>query len=135
MGYFDQLKASVAHELGHYVSGHILPFVHNTRQIILENARIRVQEYEADRVAVLNFDIPIEIMLNTADALLRSSSELKLKDANRRRKTFTKTHPFWTDRLEHFKSLQREVELKKIHGQGRTIFDWHRLAQEHKTAI
>lgn len=131
---FDQIKASIAHELGHYVSGHILPFIHNTTKILV-NARMRVQEYEADRAQVLDFDIPIEIALNTANTLLHSSPELKLTDADRRRKTFTKTHPFWTDRLEHFASLQREVELKKIHGQGRTIFDWQTLAQKHKAAL
>lgn len=139
------VKASIAHELGHYVSRHLIQHKDPTHSTLFQasstsenvkNARnefkrayIRVQENEADRRMVLDFAISIDDALANARALQEKADELPKKGPNKM--TFQTTHPLWADRINHLESLRSEVELKKSHGLGKTIFDWKKLAQEH----
>lgn len=122
----EQFKAAIAHELGHYVSKHLIES-DQTRLKQFEKAYLRTHEYEADRSMVLDFDIPINIAIENAQTLQQQDND----DIQ----TITSTHPLWVDRIKHIESLQAEVELKKAHSRGKTHFNWQTLADEYLQEI
>lgn len=121
----EQFKAAIAHELGHYVLQHLQNNQNTSKTALkeLRKAYSRIQEFEADRSMILDFDIPISLAIENAQTLQIQ------EDPNT--KTFKSSHPLWADRIKHIKSLQTEVELKQTHKQGRKIFDWQTLAHEY----
>lgn len=129
----EMLLAAIAHELGHYVSEDFLindQSSHTfkpTKQFA--HAYTRTQEYEADKSEVLDFGIDIESAIALAQVLQDKQQEPSLKQPSR--KTFKRTHPFWYDRIAHLESLRPEVELKRLHGKKRTVFDWEALADKY----
>lgn len=134
----EQSVAAMAHELSHYTLGHLLSRTptHPHRpdvNIIYNHAYSRVKEYEADRGQVLDFGIPISDSITSAENMLKETNEPI--PSGPQRETFKRTHPFWSYRLEHFKSLAPEVELRKAHNKGRTVFDWKKLADEYVQAL
>lgn len=132
----EELLASIAHELGHYVTGeffHHPESSHNfqpTQKFTL--AQQRAWEHAADRSEILDFDIPIQDAIKNAQSLQEFGQPEPLGP---NQKTFTLTHPLWVDRIKHFESLYPEVVLKKAHGKGRTVFDWQTLADEYLKAL
>lgn len=140
------LEASIAHELGHYVSGHFFDQTEATHKFLLPEtehsqndkpdakeifnlAKNRVEEFEADKSEVLDFDIDIDTSIASAQTLQKEVEEFQLKEPTK--ETFKRTHPLWADRIKYYESLRKEAELKKVHGQGKTKFDWEKLAQEY----
>lgn len=146
-------EASIAHELGHYVSGHFFQINQPTHSHSITNsseqklktgkkfggklppaetfdlAKQRIKEHEADRSEILDFDIDIDTAIASAKALQADAQEPPHKGPAKG--TFKKTHPFWDDRIKHFESLRSEAELKKAHGKGKTVFNWQKLANEY----
>lgn len=131
----NDIIAAIAHELGHYVLGHPFktkpthPHLPNVNTIY-NNAHFRVQEYEADRSQVLDFGIPTIDSIAAAENIRQEINEEI--PVGPQRETFKRSHPFWSYRQEHFKSLAPEVELRKAHNRGNTVFDWKKLANEYK---
>lgn len=145
------LEASIGHELGHYVSGQFFKHPEPTHAFLFPDqesfatkglaaketfnlAQQRVREFEADRSEIMDFNIDIDTAIEQAKILQAKVEELQLKEPGKQ--TFKKTHPLWSDRIKHFESLRREVELKKAQGkEGKTVFDWKKLAQDYKKAL
>lgn len=155
------VRAMIAHELGHYVAGHFFEKKEPKHRDLFLSADLnkeiafnkegkkvsgqlmprttfygtyeRIKEHEADRIAVLDFDIPPSDAIKAARVLQGVDKEQDIKDPHKM--TFRTDHPLWADRIKHFKSLRPEVELKKLHNKGKTVFDWESLAQEYKTAF
>lgn len=144
------LEASIAHELGHYVSRHFFEYPEPTHAFLLTDetstakglpaketfnlARRRIEEFEADSSEIMDFNIDIDTAIKQAKILQAKAEELQLKEPGK--KTFKSTHPLWSNRIKHFESLRKEVELKKAQGKERkTVFDWKKLAQDYKNAF
>lgn len=121
----EQFKAAIAHELGHYVLQHLQNNQKTLNPVFkeLRKAYSRIQEFEADRSMVLDFNIPSSLAIENAKTLQMQEDPST--------KTFKSSHPLWADRIKHIESLLPEVELKQAHKQGRKIFDWQRLAHEY----
>jgi hypothetical protein len=147
-GPYEETLFVLAHELSHYVLDHIfrpatvvhrefskevapqefkikgkkvagqLPFVET-----FQKARTRVQETEADRMAVIDFGIPID------DALCWL--EKAIKRENRSATTFQRTHPFAADRIKYLRELCPEIELRKAQKKKRKKIDYNVLATEY----
>jgi len=147
----NELLFSIAHELSHYVLGHnfeeyqlshpiladekiieqtvkkgkkvagLLPF-----EETFKKARQRIQENEADRMAVIEFGINID----DAIARLKSAAKEGLSQ-DKYRVTFQSTHPMGPARMKHMESLRVEVELNKIYGIQRKPINWEQLAQKY----
>jgi peptidase M48-like protein len=147
-GPYEETLFVLAHELSHYVLDHIfrpstvvhrefskevapqefkikgkkvagqLPFVET-----FQKARTRIQETEADRMAVIDFGIPIE------DALCWL--EKARKDENRSTTTFQRTHPFAADRIKYLRALCPEIELRKAQKKKRKKIDYNALAADY----
>lgn len=149
------LRAIIAHELGHYVSGH---FFENNQPIhdrLFEDysnefsclkkdkkvsdilsaretfylAQTRITEHEADRSEILDFGIDIDTAIKAAQVLQEVDQEKELKDPGKH--TFKTTHPLWSDRIKHFQSLRQEVEVRKARGQTLPKFNWQQLAKQY----
>ena len=141
-GYLSN-RCTIAHELGHYVLlGHtedkLAAIKHSSLATINSYpscpgirldfkcaflySQLRIQEYEADRFAVLNMGMLINDMIKTFNT----------RDANHGNKTFNATHPRLEQRLEHIKNLKREVELQKAHGGKLPQINWNSLIEEHR---
>ncbi len=145
-------RCFIAHELGHYVLKHLqgpqtpshdyffersadddTPFAKGKKvsgQLsayqTFKFAAERILEHEADRSAIMDFGIDIDIALSAAR---------KIRDGTERfehtRETFKRTHPLWDDRIKHIESLRPEVELRIAKQQQPVRFNWKQLAKEY----
>jgi hypothetical protein len=151
----NELRFLLAHELGHYVLGHPFnepPLVHKAlEKIVAESGKLpfkesfrhaftRVQEFEADRFAVIEFGIPIDdaivLMKKSEPGRVYSSIEnYEYALKNPQKETFQSTHPLQKARIEQFEELRREVELNKIHGKQPEPIDWKKLAAHYLKGI
>lgn len=147
-------QAFLAHELGHYVLKHLQRAQTPSHDYFFERAsdnrsfakgkkvagqlapyetfRLaaeRIQEHEADRSAILDFGIDIDIMLSAARKIIDLSAQLGDIDGP----TFQRTHPLWVDRIKHLESLRSEVELRTAKQEPLKRFDWKMLAKEYTT--
>lgn len=151
----DLLRAIIAHELGHYVSGHFFENNEPTHSYLFEHdgdeyptlkkhnnmsgqlparetfylSRTRITEYEADRSEILDFGIDIDTAIKAAQILQKEDQEKQIKNPGK--KTFKRTHPFWSDRIKQFESLRKEVEVRKARGQKLPKFNWQELAAQY----
>lgn len=149
----DQQQAAVAHELGHYALKHLYGSHTPSHDYFFERtsdnasfakgkkvsdqlipyqtfmfAARKILEHEADRSAILDFGIDIDIMLSMAGKIV--AMEAQLSDIEQH--TFKRTHPLWADRIKHIESLRPEVELRVAKKQSLKRFDWKALAKEYK---
>jgi len=150
-----EFRFSIAHELGHYVLQHSGVMQHATEfsaihPVLAQQGKseeftpgkkvsgqlpfaesfhfayTRVQEYEADRFAVMELGIPIDDAIASAQSELQEVGEHELE--NPHKETFKETHPLWKARIEQLESLRREVELNKAQSK---LIDWRALAAEY----
>lgn len=145
-------QSCIAHELGHYVLKHLqgpqtpshdyffersadddIPFAKGKKvsnQLpayqTFKFAAERIQEHEADRSAVMDFGVDIDIMLSAARKIRDGTEAFE-----HTRKTFKRTHPLWDDRIKHIESLRPEVDLKIAKQQQPVRFNWKQLAKEY----
>jgi Zn-dependent protease with chaperone function len=142
-----QLRFIIAHELGHYALQHPLESPILTHRVLrklgaiefkkgkkissqlpftetFEFAFSREKEFEADRFAIIELDIPIDDAIAAAKEWIAESEELKKHETP----TFKSTHPLSTARIDQFENLRREVELNKIHGRKPIDINWKKLA-------
>jgi hypothetical protein len=146
---YNEMLFVLAHELSHYVLGHLIFYpsiiVHrelNPKEIppafkikgkkvagqlpyveTFKKSWSRVQETEADRMAVIDFGIPID------DALCWL--EKGIKDEDHSETTFQRTHPFRADRIKYLRALCPEIELRKAQKKQRKKIDYKALASEY----
>jgi hypothetical protein len=148
----EQLRFTIAHELGHFALGHLfkqptlehkvlhkvaaeefkkgkkvgglLPF-----EKTFEHAFTRAQEFEADRFAIIEFGIPIEDAISAKKRWIAESEEHKLEAPEK--ETFKSTHPLSIARIQQFEDLRREVELNKARGRKPTPINWKKLAAQY----
>jgi hypothetical protein len=152
---FNELRAVIAHELAHYVLGHFFESYRLTHRILkaktegaqsfgkkgkkvagqlpfketFTNARQRVEENECDRMAIIEFGIPIDDAIAQANRVLIEVKEKELK--NPQKETFQSTHPLWAARIKHLESLRPEVELRKAQKKQRKPIDYEALAKKY----
>jgi hypothetical protein len=152
---FNELRAVIAHELAHYVLGHFFESYRLSHRILkaktegaqsfgkkgkkvagqlpfketFENARQRVKEDECDRMAIIEFGIPIDDAIAQAKRVLTKVKESELK--NPQKETFQSTHPLWAARIKHLESLRSEVELRKAQKKQRKPIDYEALAKKY----
>ncbi len=155
----EQLRFTIAHELGHYVLDHIFEQSakkHKILEKIIIDKRIlkkgkekapfeisgqlpfeksfqlafsRTQEFEADRFAVIELGVSIDDAIATVKSWITEDEEHKLKVPEK--ETFKSTHPFSTARILQFEDLRREVELHQAQkGQPKPI-NWKALAAQY----
>lgn len=151
----EDLRVVLAHELSHYVLGHFYEDYtlshagleatpNNQTQLLIkgkrtssqlpfketfEKARSRVEENEADKFAIISFGIDINDAIALAKKELSSAGENEME--NMSRKTFQKTHPFWSKRIEYLESLRPEVELNTMRKIDKEPINWQKLAAEY----
>lgn len=147
----EQLRFSIAHELGHYVLGHFkeptlthavlqkvaaqefkkgkkvrgqLPFKESFKY-----AFTRTQEFEADRFAILEFGINIDDAIATAKRWISEFEEHKLESPEK--EGFKSTHPLGATRIKQLEELRREVELRKAQKRQLRPINWKELAVQY----
>ncbi len=127
---------TIAHELAHYILEHLM-FVNNIKlpeytsegigrlsleqdQSLFKKSKRRINEYEADRFAILEFGTKIA----DAVSLFNKQKDEVVSLSN----VLHSSHPDIEKRIEYLVSLEREI------GSSRApfIIDWSRLAQEYK---
>lgn len=92
-------------------------------------AQARAREYEADRMAIIDFGITIDDAIAAAKRLLELVKEHEIEMP--KKETFKTSQPLWKDRIEHLESLRPEVELNKACKVQRKPVEWKKLAQEY----
>ena len=89
---------------------------------VFQYSSFRVREYEADRYAVLQLEIPYKDLVRA----------LELTKYRLSQHIFRSTHPSCEQRIEHLESLRPEVELQKAHGQESAPINWKALVELYK---
>jgi len=131
---------TIAHELSHYVLGHIthkkgLPNETEEDEVrpgllkineTFSNSQQRIREFEADRFAVLGFGIDVN------DAIKYMQNEV-IQDHEHAvpKETFKRTHPLFSARLQQLQQLKYDLEMGHIKAQIADI-NWEELASEYK---
>lgn len=93
-----------------------------------KKAFTRIQEFEADRFAVIEFEIPID------DAIANEKRTAEIGNERlrmRQQETFKRTHPFSLDRIKYLEELRREVELRKAQKRQPMKINWKDLADNY----
>ncbi len=95
-----------------------------------KDASHRVNEFEADRFAAMNFETDIDEML----ALERARTLMYITEypaENPERETFFVTHPEGRDRIKQLLSLRKELEFCKAKGEQPAPIDWKALREKY----
>lgn len=92
--------------------------------ILFKNSWTRVDEYEADRFAILEFGVKIEDAISLIESKLCGHDDIKSTSS------FELTHPIAEKRIEQLLDLQVELELRSR--RSKKLIDWARLAQEYR---
>lgn len=154
----DHFRAIVAHELGHYISGNMYETFGRESEIVhaglfktpvskefkkgkkvrgqlparesFNRAYTRVQEYEADRSSILDFGIDVDTAIE-AYTILQNLLETKKQREN----PLMMTHPLGSKRIDQFKDLAKEVELRKARNEPRPQINWEEHAKRFLKTI
>jgi|GEM_PF-5438360 len=135
----------IAHELSHYVLGHVgtphpkpqhssLLTQHDIKKRsrskrdnhtlpphqTFTNASRRIRELEADRCAVIEFGASVDDGIS----LFKKEVSWPEKVMSPSKKTFKYTHPLFVTRIEQLEDLRREIEIQKVPVANREPFNW-----------
>lgn len=140
----SELTFILAHELAHYILGHFKEKQTPTHKILddasttykntlpyketFENSATRVEEYEADRFAIINLKAPLEGGLSWMKNELEKNQPITNKGLAK--ETFKSTHPLFEQRIEHLENLERDIEWQTTH--PTTPIDWDTLINQYK---
>lgn len=135
-----------AHELAHYVKKHLvrkdrcnhfLPQLNSDETDkddhslsfghLLDQAASRINEYEADRFAVLGLGAQPEEGIAWRRGRMSLQEKKSGITAESVKKGFNSSHPHDIARIKHLRGLKREVELQKAHGKNDFSLDWEEL--------
>jgi predicted SprT family Zn-dependent metalloprotease len=147
----DQRDFVLAHELAHYILGHIADnvrykAVHTalvtkqkttpsfgkiTFESAFKQAYSREQEYEADTFAVVELGAPIDAAIEYAKDQIAAQKEKQEEPSTRVKKEspFEQSHPLWERRLQNLENLRREIELSQT--RSPKPIDWKKLSEDY----
>jgi peptidase M48-like protein len=94
------------------------------------HAYSRIQEFEADRFAVIDLGQSIDAGIAFDESVSALAKEHEIKTPEKA--TFLMTHPLMRARIQQLKDLRREVELNKERGiKSKQKINWKELAAEY----
>ncbi len=140
----DQQRFVIGHELGHYVLGHILLLPKKgspmewirtyspgspKREIeedsrLFENARLRLNEYEADQFSVVQFGSSIDSAITLIESTKDDHPDMPGL------KSLDSTHPLFLERISELGKLSEN--LKVLARRPKKPIDWRSHAREYK---
>ena len=124
----DAQRFLIAHELAHYIMDDFTELYKNSYQTeedydLFNNAYLRAQENEADRIAILQFRISVDAGIAFGKQVIAVEGQLKHPE----KETFKSSHPLMVARIQYFDGeLRREAEIQRTPPKN---INWEDFAQ------